>query len=375
MLRTTTKMAAITTTSSILSLLALRTICGVTFDRLHRDERIQYLTTAQGSLTLKWLGHHRPRETAGWVVQWSNGVHQVALWLKPSPGAWIMAQSYFDRLPQALALAKIADTFQPLWTGMGNGPWVAGPVTASRWIPGGAQVMAVNESQNLTFEFELAFSSTAAARELAQCLVRYEANEAATNISVPCELHLGSLQLSAHRIRDLRTSDVLLGGIRAASSSSLSKPHTYTLTRLLAGSSMRTVALLQRRHSHWEVVNTHPPFLSEYSMENNTYFTESEAHYQSNASASSNPPELSDLQLRVDIVAGRLSLTVAEIQALRPGDVLEMTHALEEAHIEIRVGGRPYASGALVALEGRLAVQITKIDSRVSAAEFIKQKL
>ena len=112
-------------------------------------------------------------------------------------------------------------------------------------------------------------------------------------------------------------------------------------------------------------------------MEDNEFFPDqdldaADPDYPQKSAA---PIDWSDLKIKVEIVASRLSLSVAAIQKLRPGDVLEMTHALGDAQIDIRVGGRRYASGTLIALEGQLAVQITKINGLHEPSDSANQGL
>jgi type III secretion system YscQ/HrcQ family protein len=363
-------MTATSTSTAILSLLPPCSRCQVVFDRLSQDEKIQRLEIPAGTSIFKWQGHHRQRNIADWVVQWSNGIHHIALWLKPSPGAWIFAQAYFDRLPAALAQSLLADAFQPFWAAMENGPWVAGPVDTHSWMPGGAHVIAENGTHNPAFEFELAFSSVAAASELAQCLAWHRDDERQADLPIACELHLGSLRLDHDRIKQLRKGDVLVGAVRMASFLPQPTPCGYPLARLMVG--RRPIAWLQRRGASWKVAHTQPIVLSEHSMDEDVYYSQPEADGTSSPLEPENRLDLRDLRVRVDIVAGRLSLTVAAIEALRAGDVLEMPHSLDDAHIEIRAGGQPFASGTLVALEGRLAVQIKKISPPPPPVESLK---
>ncbi len=56
---------------------------------------------------------------------------------------------------------------------------------------------------------------------------------------------------------------------------------------------------------------------------------------------------------------GALRLTVADVAALRPGSLLELTRGLPPA-ITIEANGQPIGAGELVDLDGRLAVEITQ---------------
>lgn len=70
---------------------------------------------------------------------------------------------------------------------------------------------------------------------------------------------------------------------------------------------------------------------------------------------------LDELRFPVEIVAGRGSMSLAALHALQPGDLLDPHLETDAAEVSVRVGGRPYASGRLVAFQDQLAVQLTRI--------------
>lgn len=371
------RMAFISSGSDVLRLLAARTHCGLVFDRLDADELVQHQAFEDDVITLQWQGHHRSPEMAPWAVRWSNTKHHITLVLQPSPGAWAFARCYFDRLPLPLAQALVADIFQPFWAGFQDGPWLPVPTEPYGWVDGGAHIAACSSTQNLGFGFELAFSSASAASALVESFAQPKRGVDVADMVVPCEIELGSLQLSLARIQALRTGDVVLGSVQTSNAQTHVESSLSQLARLRGGCMMRTLAMLRRHDGCWKVADVQPSILSESPMEDNEFFPDqdldaADPDYPQKSAA---PIDWSDLKIKVEIVASRLSLSVAAIQKLRPGDVLEMTHALGDAQIDIRVGGRRYASGTLIALEGQLAVQITKINGLHEPSDSANQGL
>jgi flagellar motor switch protein FliN/FliY len=76
---------------------------------------------------------------------------------------------------------------------------------------------------------------------------------------------------------------------------------------------------------------------------------------------------LMDVPVRVEIVLGELRLTMEELMALSPGEVLTMEKQAGEP-VDIYVSGRLIARGKLVVADGELGVTLTEIvDSRAVA--------
>jgi type III secretion protein Q len=53
-------------------------------------------------------------------------------------------------------------------------------------------------------------------------------------------------------------------------------------------------------------------------------------------------------------------MTMAELEGLQPGEVLELDRPLEEA-VTIRANGTAVGSGRLVDVDGRLGVQVVQL--------------
>ncbi len=88
-------------------------------------------------------------------------------------------------------------------------------------------------------------------------------------------------------------------------------------------------------------------------------------------SASETKPEISlaEVALEAPVVVrvelGTVSLSAADVSALRPGDVLETGRRLAEP-VVLRVGGKAIARGDLVDVEGELGVRIRELIGRES---------
>lgn len=73
---------------------------------------------------------------------------------------------------------------------------------------------------------------------------------------------------------------------------------------------------------------------------------------------------LMDVPVRVEVVLGEVRLTLEELMALSPGEVLTLEKQTGEA-ADIYVSGRLVARGRLVVADGELGVTLTEIvDSR-----------
>ncbi|MBK8200548.1 MAG: flagellar motor switch protein FliN [Acidobacteria bacterium] len=69
---------------------------------------------------------------------------------------------------------------------------------------------------------------------------------------------------------------------------------------------------------------------------------------------------LLDVPVRVEVVLGDVRLTMEELMALAPGDVLTMQKETGEP-VDIYVSGRLIARGKLVVADGELGVTLTEI--------------
>jgi flagellar motor switch protein FliM len=64
-----------------------------------------------------------------------------------------------------------------------------------------------------------------------------------------------------------------------------------------------------------------------------------------------------EIPMDVAIEMGRVKLSVAEVAALAPGQILELRRPVGSA-VELVVGGRIVAHGDLIEIEGELGVRI-----------------
>lgn len=71
-------------------------------------------------------------------------------------------------------------------------------------------------------------------------------------------------------------------------------------------------------------------------------------------------PTLETLPVRLDVLLAQLDLTVGQLAALTPGQVVPLP-AEDHPMVSLVVGDRPVALGVLVQADGRLAVQITQV--------------
>lgn len=293
----------------------------------------------------------------------------MAASLKPSPGAWLFAHCYFDRLPDTLACAAVSAAFWPIVSTFADGGWLIAPKGLNTLMQGGAAAWCSDTVSSELFECEFAFSDPAAARSILKSLPAPRDGAEPAGFFIPCELLLARLRLVAAKVKFLRVGDVLVNS--ALNALSVSTPsHSRPLHALLrVGTTRKKIAELKLDNGRWRVVALTTQTLMESPMEDDELFLDETDENatdpgQENADHNWNAAEL---KIGVDIVACRTSMTVAAVQALRPGSALELPHGLDDCAVEIRVGGRRYASGMLIALDGRLAVQITSINSELPA--------
>lgn len=73
-----------------------------------------------------------------------------------------------------------------------------------------------------------------------------------------------------------------------------------------------------------------------------------------------NPKLIDSVEVILDAVLGKATMTVAELTALKADDVLTLDSALN-ASVELRLNGAPVARGELVAVGDKFAVRLTEI--------------
>jgi type III secretion system YscQ/HrcQ family protein len=360
-------MAVTPTSANVLKLLPARTRCGLAFDRLSAQQKHQTYLIGDASAAFVWNAHHRAAAVVPWTVGWSNGKHQIAMSLKPSAGAWSAARCFFDRLPPTVARAAVATCFKTLVSTFGSGPWIESANVPLNLMQGGTDAIAVGQENDATFECEFAFSAPAAADSVSTSLRRAVQCVDQPSLSVACEVRLGRLHLEFSRVQTLRAGDVLIGGVPTArvalNSACNAKVEKVTRAVLFAAFSKRALATVALEQGCWRVVSLNHTYSMEPPMQDDEFLLDEGAHTENEDGLKAATPglDLSDLKVGVDIVACRLSMTVAAIQALRAGSALELNIDLDESPIEIRVGGKLFATGTLIALDGRLAVQIATV--------------
>ena len=293
----------------------------------------------------------------------------MAASLKPSSGAWSFVHCYFDRLPDTLACAAVSAAFWPIVSTFADGDWQIAPKGLNTLMQGGAAAWCSDTASNELFECEFSFSDPAAARSILKSLPAPRGGAEPSGFFIPCELLLARLRLVAAKVQSLRVGDVLVGG--ALHALSVSTPsHCRPLHALLrVGTTRQKIAEVKLDSGRWWVVALTTQTLMEPPMEDDKLFldeTDEDATDPRQQDATHNW-NAAELKIGVDVVACRTAMTVAAVQALRPGSALELPHGLDDCAVEIRVGGRRYASGMLIALDGRLAVQITSINSALPA--------
>ena len=67
--------------------------------------------------------------------------------------------------------------------------------------------------------------------------------------------------------------------------------------------------------------------------------------------------QFAELRVNLVFVAGRLQLTVAELQQIQPGHVFDLRRVADR-HIEITANGAAIGVGELVEVDGRVGVRV-----------------
>ena len=76
---------------------------------------------------------------------------------------------------------------------------------------------------------------------------------------------------------------------------------------------------------------------------------------------------LMDIPVRVDVVLGTAKMSIEELMALEPGEIVAL-EAAAKGPIEVYVSDRLMARGKLVIADGELGVSLTEIvDARIAA--------
>lgn len=68
------------------------------------------------------------------------------------------------------------------------------------------------------------------------------------------------------------------------------------------------------------------------------------------------------VSMKVEAYIGESEVTIAELSALKPGEVVALNASLNQL-VELRVNGVVVANGELVAVEDRFGVRITSVET------------
>jgi flagellar motor switch protein FliN/FliY len=66
------------------------------------------------------------------------------------------------------------------------------------------------------------------------------------------------------------------------------------------------------------------------------------------------------LEITCEAVLGQGTLTIADLEKLRPGDTVPLNRSPADP-VDIRVGGKTIARGEIVTLEDRFAIRLTEV--------------
>jgi flagellar motor switch/type III secretory pathway protein FliN/pSer/pThr/pTyr-binding forkhead associated (FHA) protein len=158
---------------------------------------------------------------------------------------------------------------------------------------------------------------------------------------VPVSWHIlaamGYSDLSLEELADLETGDVLL----VTSAHRLLLPATPQ-----AGDRGWKADLLQSEPRRLRI--------EEYFERSNLAMESEAATTEQN---DSRKPDLAILPVRVHIVLSQLEMTLAELNKLRPGSIVELDREKSEA-VQLAVNGKIAGTGELVDIEGRLGVRV-----------------
>lgn len=80
------------------------------------------------------------------------------------------------------------------------------------------------------------------------------------------------------------------------------------------------------------------------------------------ASAKINSKLVEHVSMKVEAFIGDAELTIAELSAFKPGEVVALDASLNQS-VELRVNGIVVAQGELVAVEDKFGVRITAVES------------
>lgn len=76
---------------------------------------------------------------------------------------------------------------------------------------------------------------------------------------------------------------------------------------------------------------------------------------------------LMDVPVKVDVVLGKARMSIEELMALEPGEIVALNASAKDV-VEVYVSDRLMARGKLVIADGELGVSLTEIvDERIAA--------
>lgn len=181
-------------------------------------------------------------------------------------------------------------------------------------------------------------------------------------IRLPCELLASGPRLTLAALRGIVAGDVLVLGTR-------SSVHDALRLRVTVDAATRKhAAVWAARLAQGALTLTKAIATDEASMSEATQPTDQDqgndasdaTESAAQPGATNLDPVLSKLPMKLDIVLDTLTLTLAEIEQLAPGQVLPLPRPLEGAMVRLRVNGADYSEGELVAIGDTLGVRVLR---------------
>jgi type III secretion system YscQ/HrcQ family protein len=168
------------------------------------------------------------------------------------------------------------------------------------------------------------------------------------DLPLAATLHLGRVMASAQSLRGLREGDVLRmprGGI--------ARDGIVATLRVSQREAMQWPCRVRRAGVQIVAAADNPLAISL------SFAPHRDAPPQENVSMSAAVPSL-DFEVPVDVELAQLSLTLAQIERLLPGQSIELPQDVSEAAVTLRVQGQAIAQGRLVVIGRALGVRVEK---------------
>ncbi len=181
-------------------------------------------------------------------------------------------------------------------------------------------------------------------------------------LTLPVNLELGHASLTVSDIQSLQSGDIVLLSTSYLSDGRLrvSISNHFSCLARISGNDLIVQTQLEKIMEEESKTPENAGEVSDAESSGavgNTVTAEETSEATAPRTGMQTSPDISDLPMDVLFVAGRLNITLKELQRIRPGYVFDLKKDASK-EIEIRVNGAEIASGELVEVDDRAGVRV-----------------